>query len=65
MTSSEELVLLATQNKALAEGCAKVICAKDAEIKALKERLARFEEAEAGVFKTKPITQEEWRENFK
>ena len=34
-------------------------------IKALEQRLARFEEAEAGAFKTTQISREEWRENFK
>jgi hypothetical protein len=42
-----------------------VVNAKDAIIMDLRERIAYLEEANAAKGETRPITKEEWQENFK
>ena len=65
MTSAKELLLLATQINTLVEDFVKIFSAKESEIKALNERIADLEEANASRGKTRPITKEQWAENFK
>jgi hypothetical protein len=43
----------------------KTIAAQDLAIKCLQERIASLEEANASRGETRPITKEEWAENFK
>ena len=43
----------------------KTIAAQETTIKSLQDRIAYLEEANASKGETRPITKEEWRENFK
>lgn len=51
--------------KDMAANYKRMIAERDATIAALQERIAHLEEANAGMCETRPITQEEWKENFR